>query len=123
MSVIQEIVEAIDRLTLVEVAELKSELEKRFGVFAPTISPMISYIAPGDSVPELQTEFEVHLLKAGEQKINVIKLVREILSLDLKSSKDFVDTLPKVVKGELSKDEANAIASKLESAGATAVVQ
>jgi large subunit ribosomal protein L7/L12 len=74
--------------------------------------------APAAAQAEEQTEFAVHLLAAGDKKINVIKVVREVTSLGLKEAKDLVDGAPKVVKEELSKDEAEAIKKKFEDVGA-----
>ena len=117
----EEIVNSIEKLSLVELAELKSELEKRFGVMATQVYPTM--ISPAEVVPEVQTEFTVTLVSAGEMKINVIKLVREITGLDLVSSKAFVDSLPKVVKEGLSEDDSKILMDKFVAVGATAVIQ
>jgi large subunit ribosomal protein L7/L12 len=123
MSAVQEIVEKIEKLTLLEAAELKKALEEKFGVTAAT--PMImagGMPAAGGAAPavaEVQTEFTVVLKAAGAQKINVIKVVRAATGLGLKEAKDLVDGAPKSVKEDISKDEADKLKKELEEAGAT----
>lgn len=118
MSVVQEIVEKIEKLTLLEVVELKKTLEEKFGVSAA--APVV--VAGGGAVAapaeEAQTEFSVILKSSGATKINVIKAVREITGLGLKEAKDLVDGAPKTVKEGVEKDEAEKIKKKLEEAGA-----
>lgn len=123
MSAVQEIVEKIEKLTLLEAAELKKALEEKFGVTAA--APMImagGMPAAGGAAPavaEVQTEFTVVLKAAGAQKINVIKVVRAATGLGLKEAKDLVDGAPKSVKEDISKDEADKLKKELEEAGAT----
>jgi large subunit ribosomal protein L7/L12 len=122
MSVIQEIVEKIEKLTLLEAAELKKALEEKFGVTAAAPMMMGAMPAAGGAAPaaaEAQTEFTVVLKAAGAQKINVIKVVRAATGLGLKEAKDLVDGAPKNVKENVSKDEAEKLKKELEEAGAT----
>ncbi len=121
MSAVQEIVEKIEKLTLLEASELKKALEEKFGVTAA------APIAVGGAVPaaagvvsaaEEKTEFAIVLKDAGAQKINVIKVVRAATGLGLKEAKDLVDGAPKTVKEGLSKDDAAKLKKDLEEAGA-----
>lgn len=121
MSVVQEIVEKIEKLTLLEAAELKKALEEKFGVTAAA-PMMMGGMMPAGAAPaavEAQTEFNVVLKAAGAQKINVIKVVRAATGLGLKEAKDLVDGAPKNVKENVSKDEADKLKKELEEAGAT----
>jgi large subunit ribosomal protein L7/L12 len=121
MSVVQEIVEKIEKLTLLEAAELKKALEDKFGVTAAA-PMMMGGMMPAGAAPapvEAQTEFNVVLKAAGAQKINVIKVVRAATGLGLKEAKDLVDGAPKNVKENVSKDEADKLKKELEEAGAT----
>lgn len=117
----QEIVEAISNLTVLELAELVKALEERFGV---TAAAPVAVAAPAAAAPaaappvEEQTEFDVILKSAGANKIQVIKVVREITGLGLKEAKDLVDGAPKPVKEKVSKQEAEAIKAKLTEVGA-----
>ncbi len=120
MSVVSELVEKIEKLTLLEAVELKKALEEKFGVTAA--APMMMAAAPAGAAPaaagEAQTEFTVELKDGGAQKINVIKVIREATGLGLKEAKDLVDAAPKVVKEGLNKADADALKKKLEEAGA-----
>jgi large subunit ribosomal protein L7/L12 len=119
MSVVAEIVEKIEKLTLLEAVELKKALEDKFGVTAA--APMMmgaAAAAPVAAVVEEKTEFTVELKSAGAQKINVIKVVRAATGLGLKEAKDLVDGAPKAVKEGVSKDEAEKLKKELEEAGA-----
>lgn len=121
MSAVQEIVEKIEKLTLLEASELKKALEEKFGVTAaaPIIMGGMMPAAGGAApVAEEKTEFNVELKSAGAQKINVIKVVRAATGLGLKEAKDLVDGAPKVVKEGVSKDEAEKLKKELEEAGA-----
>ncbi|MFZ8858927.1 MAG: 50S ribosomal protein L7/L12 [Thermocrinis sp.] len=121
---IDEIVEAIGNMTLLEVAELVKKLEEKFGVSAAAVvaaAPAAAVAgAPAGPAPaaEEKTEFTVILKSAGANKINVIKVVREITGLGLKEAKDLVDSAPKPVKEGIPKEEAEKIAKKLQEAGA-----
>lgn len=120
MSAVIEIVEKIEKLTLLEAAELKKALEEKFGVSAAAPMMMAAMPAAGGASPaaEEKTEFNVELKEAGAQKINVIKVVRAATGLGLKEAKDLVDGAPKVVKEGLNKDEAEKLKKELEEAGA-----
>lgn len=120
---VTEIVEKIEKLTLLEAVELKKALEDKFGVTAAApmmMGGMMPGAAAGGAVPaaEEKTEFAVELKNSGAQKINVIKVVRAATGLGLKEAKDLVDGAPKVVKEGLSKDEAEKLRKELEEAGA-----
>jgi large subunit ribosomal protein L7/L12 len=119
MSVVAELVEKIEKLTLLEAVELKKALEEKFGVSAAAPVMMAAAPAAGAApAAEAQTEFTVELTDGGAQKINVIKVVREATGLGLKEAKDLVDGAPKVVKEGLNKSDADALKKKLEEAGA-----
>jgi large subunit ribosomal protein L7/L12 len=118
---IQEIIEKIDKLTVLELHELVKTLEDKFGVSAA--APVMMAAAGGGAaaapVAEAKTDFDVILTAAGEKKINVIKVVREVVAgLGLKEAKDLVEGAPKAVKTGVTKDEAEAIKTKLEAEGA-----
>ena len=121
MSEVQEIVEKIEKLTLLEAAELKKALEDKFGVTAAAPVAFGGPVAADVSAapaPEEQTEFSVVLKSVGAQKINVIKVVRTASGLGLKEAKDLVDGAPRSVKEGVSKDEAEKLKKELEEAGA-----
>ena len=122
MADIQAIANDLSGLTVLQVAELVKVLEEKWGVSAAAAAPVMVAAAGGAAAPaaaaEEQTEFAVHLTSAGDKKINVIKVVREVTSLGLKEAKDLVDGAPKVVKEGVSKDEAAAIKKKFEEVGA-----
>ena len=120
MSVVAEIVEKIEKLTLLEASELKKTLEDKFGVTAAAPVMMAGGMTPAAAAPaaEAQTEFNVLLKSAGAQKINVIKVVRAATGLGLKEAKDLVDGAPKNVKEGLNKDDADKLKKELEEAGA-----
>ena len=122
MSAVVEIVEKIEKLTLLEAAELKKALEDKFGVTAAAPMMMAGPMpAGGGAAPaaEEKTEFTVVLKASGAQKINVIKVVRAATGLGLKEAKDLVDGAPKSVKEGISKDDADKLKKELEEAGAT----
>lgn len=117
----EEILAAIEDLTVLELAELVKGLEQRFGVSAaPVAVAAASAAAGGPQAPaaEEQTEFDVILSTVGEKKIQVIKVVRELTGLGLKEAKELVDTSPKPVKEKVGKQEAEQIKAKLEAEGA-----
>lgn len=122
----EDVIEYLKSMTLLEASELVKELEEIFGVSAAAAAAPMMMAAPGagdGAVAEEKTEFDVILQAAGGNKINVIKVVREITSLGLKEAKDLVDAAPKAVKEGVSKDEAEAIRAKLADAGATVEVK
>ena len=120
MADIQAIASDLSELTVLQAAELVKVLEDKWGVSAAAAAPMMMAAAgaPAAAAAEEQTEFAVHLTAVGDKKINVIKVVRELTSLGLKEAKDLVDGAPKVVKEELSKEEAEAMKKKFEAVGA-----
>lgn len=121
--VVQELVDKISKLTLLEASELKKALEDKFGVTAAAPVVVAGAVAGGAAgaapAAEEKTEFDVNLVSAGAQKINVIKVVRAATGLGLKEAKDLVDGAPKVVKEALSKADAEKLKKELEEAGAT----
>ncbi|ABZ83945.1 50S ribosomal protein l7/l12 [Heliomicrobium modesticaldum Ice1] len=125
MSKINEIIEAVKGLTVLELAELVKAFEEEFGVSAaaPVAMAAMPVAAAAAAPAEEQTEFDVILKAAGDKKVNVIKVVREITGLGLKEAKDLVDGAPKPVKEKVSKEEAESIKKKLEESGATVEVK
>src|ERR687894_1375351 len=123
----QEIVDALKEKSLLEAAELVRMIEEAFGVSAAAAAVAAAPAAGGGAEAaapvEEKTEFDVILQAAGGNKINVIKVVREITALGLKEAKDLVEAAPKAVKEGVSKDEAEAIRQKLADAGATVEVK
>ena len=121
MADIQAIATELSGLSVMQVAELVKTLEEKWGVSAAAAAPVMmaggAAAAPAAAAEE-KTEFAVHLISAGANKINVIKAVREVTSLGLKEAKDLVDGAPKVVKEGVTKDEAAAMKKKFEEAGA-----
>jgi large subunit ribosomal protein L7/L12 len=118
---VEKLVEEISSLTLVEASELKKALEEKFGVTAAApmmMGGMMPAAAEAAAPAEEQTEFDVELTEFGANKLNVIKVVREITGIGLKEAKDLVEAAPKVVKEGASKDEAADLKKKLEEAGA-----
>jgi len=121
---VSALVEKIKELTLLEAADLKTALEKEFGVTAAAPVMMAGGGAPAGAAPvEEKTEFDVILQSCGEKKINVIKVVRAHTGLGLKEAKDLVDAAPKTVKEGISKDEAEKLKKEFEDAGATVAVK
>jgi large subunit ribosomal protein L7/L12 len=123
MADIQAIANDLSNLTVLQVAELVKTLEEKWGVSAAAAAPvMVAAAGGGGAAPvaaaEEKTEFAIHLTNAGDKKINVIKVVREVTSLGLKEAKDLVDGAPKVVKEGVSKEEAATIKKKFEEVGA-----
>ncbi len=123
MSVTKEqVFEFIDNMTILDMSKFIKEFEERYGVTAaaPAAVAAMPGAAAGASVPEAEekTSFDVILSAAGEKKIQVIKVVRELTSLGLKEAKDLVDGAPKPVKTGVSKEEAESIKAKLEEQGA-----
>jgi large subunit ribosomal protein L7/L12 len=122
----EDIIEAIGGLTVLELADLVKALEEKFGVSAA--APVAVAAMPGAgpaaaAAVEEQTEFDAILSAVGEKKIQVIKVVRELTGLGLKEAKDLVDGAPKPVKERVSRQEAEAIKTKLEAEGATVTIK
>jgi len=126
MADIQAIANDLSSLTVMQVAELVKTLEEKWGVSAAAAAPVMMAAAGAPAAAaaaEEKTEFAVHLMSAGDKKINVIKVVREVTSLGLKEAKDLVDGAPKLVKEGISKDEAAAVKKKFEEVGATVEIK
>ena len=120
MADLEQIVDQLSGLTVIEAAELSKLLEEKWGVSAA--APVAVAAAPavgGEAAGEEKSEFTVVLAAAGDKKINVIKEVRTITGLGLKEAKDLVEGAPKELKAGISKDEADAMKTQLEAAGAT----
>jgi large subunit ribosomal protein L7/L12 len=120
MSVVEELVEKIEKLTLLEASELKKALEDKFGVTAaaPIVMAGATGAAPAAAPVEEKTEFTVVLAEAGAQKINVIKAVKSATGLGLTEAKALVESAPKTVKEGLIKADAEKLKADLEAAGA-----
>lgn len=120
----EQVVDFLSKMTVMDIANLTTELEEKWGVKAAPVSmgfgPMPA--AAAEAAVE-KTEFDVELTAAGEKKINVIKVIREITSLGLKEAKDLVEAAPKVIKEGIAKTEADDIKKKLEEAGATVTIK
>jgi large subunit ribosomal protein L7/L12 len=129
MANVEQIAEELDKLTLLEAAQLSKMLQEKWGVSAA--APMAVAAMPGATgaggggaaAVEEQTEFDVVLMAAGEKKIQVIKVVRELTGLGLKEAKDLVDGAPKPVKEKVTKAESADMRKKLEEQGATVQVR
>lgn len=117
----EDIMKAIEEMSVLELSELVKELEEKFGVSAAPVAVAAGGAAPagGAAEAEEQSSFDVIIAEAGGKKIQVIKVVRELTGLGLKDAKDLVDAAPKAVKEGVDKEEAETIKAKLEEAGAT----
>ena len=124
---IEEIAEKLDTLTLLEASQLSKLLQEKWGVSAAAAvavaAPATGGAAAGGAAAEEKTEFDVMLMGAGEKKIQVIKVVRELTGLGLKEAKDLVDGAPKAVKEKVTKAESADMRKKLEEVGATVEVK
>jgi large subunit ribosomal protein L7/L12 len=122
----QQVISILEGMTMLEVSNLVKKLEEHFGVTAAAPMMMAGpgmMAGGGAAVAEEQTEFDVILMGAGDKKINVIKVVRELTGLGLKEAKDLVDGAPKPVKEKVSKEEAASVKAKLEEQGAKVEVK
>ncbi len=117
------IVEEIEKMSVLDLSELVSILEDKFGVSAAAPMMMGAMAAAPAAAAEEKTSFSVELTNAGSNKIGVIKVVRELTQLGLKEAKDLVDAAPKVVKEGVSKEDAEKIKAQLTDAGATVVLK
>lgn len=113
------IISAIEKLTVVEISELVKKMEEKFGVSAAMMAAPAAGGAAGEAGGEEKTAWDVILKSGGEQKIQVIKVIREATGLGLKEAKDIVDGAPKAVKTGLAKADAEALKKSLEGAGGT----
>ena len=128
MANVEQIAEELDKLTLLEAAQLSKMLQEKWGVSAAApvavaAMPGAAGAGAGAAAAEEKTEFDVMLMAAGEKKIQVIKVVRELTGLGLKEAKDLVDGAPKAVKEKVAKAEAGDMKKKLEEVGATVEVK
>lgn len=121
----QKLIEEIKELTVLELSEVVKALEEEFGVSAAAPVAAVAPVAGGaaPAAAEEKTEFDVVITEAGQEKVKVIKVVKDITGLGLKDAKALVDGAPKPVKEGVSQDEANDIKAKLEEAGATVEVK
>lgn len=122
MANIVELVEVVKGMTVLELNEFVKALQEEFGVSAMSMAAPAA-AAPAAEAVEEKTSFDVVLASVGDKKINVIKVVRELTSLGLKEAKDLVDSAPKAIKEGTTKDDAEAIKSKLEAEGATVEIK
>ena len=121
----EDVISYIENMSVLDLSNLIKELEEKFGVSAAAVAAAPAAAAAGGDAgaAEEKTDFDVVLVGAGEKRINVIKVVREVTGLGLKEAKDFVDELPKAVKEGLPKAEAEEVLKKLEEAGASAEIK
>ena len=121
----EDVLDYLESASMLEVSELISDIEEKFGVSA---AAPVAVAAPagggdGDSAVEEKSDFNIELTTVGDKKINVIKVIREITSLGLKEAKDLADGAPSIVKEAVPTDEANEVKAKLEEAGATVLLK
>ena len=120
----EDILETISNMSVMDVVDLISAMEEKFGVSAAAAVAVAAGPAAGEAAAEEeQTEFNVHMSSFGAQKVPVIKVVREITGLGLKEAKDLVESAPANIKEAITKDEADEVAKKLEEAGASVEVK
>ncbi len=122
---IESIIASIDALTVLELSELVKELQEKYGVSAavPVAAGPVAASAEAAPAAEEKTSFDVILAGAGDKKIQVIKVVREVTSLGLKEAKDLVESAPQPLKTGINKEEADALKAKLEAEGATVEIK
>jgi len=118
---IEQLIEAIEQLSILELNELVTACEEKFGVSAA--AGVVMTAGPAAEAAEEKTEFDVELTAVGSEKIKVIKVVRELTSLGLKEAKDLVDGAPAMLKEATSKEDAEAIKAKLAEVGATVTLK
>lgn len=120
----EDVLKYLEEANMIEVSELVKDIEEKFGVTAAVPVAAVAGAAGGDTAEAAEkSDFNVVVTAAGQSKIAVIKVVREITSLGLKEAKELVDSAPKAVKEGVSKDEAEGLKSQLEEAGATVELQ
>ena len=123
MEKIEKLIEEIDALTVVELNDLVKAIEEKYGVSAVAAAAPVAGGAAAGAVAEEKTSFDVVLAEAGDQKIKVIKVVRDATGLGLKEAKDLVDGAPKTVKENVAKEEAEDLKAKFEEVGAVVELQ
>ena len=120
----EDVLDYLESASMLEVSELITDIEEKFGVSAAAPIAVAAAPASGEgSVAEEKTDFDIELSGVGDKKINVIKVIREITSLGLKEAKDLTDGAPNVIKEAVPANEANEIKAKLEEAGATVTLK
>ena len=119
----QEIISAVESMTILELADLVKAMEEKFGVSATAAVAVAAASAAAAEAAEEKTEFDAILKEVGPDKIKVIKVVREVTGLGLKEAKDAVEAAPKALKEGIAKDEAEKIAEKLKEVGATVEIK
>ena len=119
----EKLVGEIEKMSVLDLAELVKILEEKFGVSASAPAMMMAPAAGAAAAVEEKDSFDVEITESGANKINVIKAVRELTEMGLKEAKDLVDAAPKAVKENIKKEEAEAIKKQLEAAGATVEVK
>ncbi|MBU1027099.1 MAG: 50S ribosomal protein L7/L12 [Candidatus Margulisbacteria bacterium] len=122
MAKVEDILTTVEGMTVLELSELVKKLEEKFGVSAAA-PVMVGAAAAGGEAAEAKDEFDVVLASAGDKKIQVLKVLREVTGLGLKEAKELVDSAPKTVKEGVKKEEAEEIKKKLESEGAKVEVK
>ncbi|MBE6991145.1 MAG: 50S ribosomal protein L7/L12 [Ruminococcaceae bacterium] len=120
---ITALIEEVKTLSVLELVELVHALEEEFGVSAAAAAVAAPAAGAGEAAAAEQTEFDVVLTEVGANKINVIKVVREVTGLGLKEAKEVVDNAPKAIKEKISKEDADALVAKFEEAGAKCEVK
>lgn len=122
----EDVLSYLENANMLEISDLISDIEEKFGVSAAAPVAVAGVAAPADgdaASSEEQTEFDVELTSVGDKKIGVIKVIREVTSIGLKEAKDMADNAPSIVKEQLGKDEAEEVKKKLEDAGATVTLK
>ena len=120
----EEIIAAVESMTVLELADLVKAMEEKFGVSAAAPVAMVAAAGPAAAAEEEKTEFDVVLKEAGSEKIKVIKVVREVVEgLGLKEAKEMVESAPKTIKEGVSKEEAEKIVEKFKAVGATCEIK
>ena len=122
----EDVLKYLEEANMLEVSELISDIEEKFGVSAAAPVAVAGVAAPADgdaASSEEKTEFDVELTSVGDKKIGVIKVIREVTSIGLKEAKEMADNAPSVVKEQLNKDEAEEVKKKMEEAGATVTLK
>ena len=123
MAKVDDILESIDGLTVVELADLVKKIEEKYGVSAVAAAAPVAGAGAAAGAADEKSTFTVVLKSAGAAKIQVIKVVRDVTGLGLKEAKDLVDGAPKTVKEDVAKEDAESMKAKLEEAGATVELQ
>ena len=122
----KDVLSYLENANMLEISDLISEIEEKFGVSAAAPVAVAGVVAPVDgtaSAAEGKIEFDVELTSVGDKKIGVIKVIREVTSIGLKEAKDMADNAPSIVKKQVGKDEAKEVQKKLEEVGATVTLK